>query len=370
MYPSISTDFHVDLTTFDLQASTVKVTLVIVNYNSGADLAACLASVLRQDFDGMEIIIVDNASTDGSLESIQALTYIYPLTIIRSQANLGYAGGNNLGFEHARGEYVAVLNPDTLVDPGWLTELARALDEHPKAGLVTPKILLLDQPEKINTCGNVITMSGLTFCRGLEEPQDHYPDFERIPAVSGAAFLIKRSVLQEIGGFDERFFVYYEDTDLSLRAMLAGYELYYVPTAIVYHKYNFRYSATKSFYQERNRFLALMKTLHWRTLLAMSPSLLVAEIIAWGYALLHGPRHVQSKFNAYRWMIHNFSQIRSAHQQAQTLRRVPDRQLLNLFGSRLIFTQTTTPRLANALDKLVNPFMVLFASLTRNLVSW
>jgi len=218
-----------------------KATVIIVNTNELHHLRRCLPSVLNQRYREYEVLVVDNASTDGSVEYVERE---FPqVKVIRNSANLGYVGANNVGFEHATGEYLVVLNPDTEVEVDWLRELVLTLKNNPSAGLATSKILIMDDPQRINTCGNEITFAGITVCRGLGRPADTYDRLEAVSAVSGAAFAIKRSVLEHIGHFDESFFIYYEDTDLSLRAALAGYDCIYVPTSVVYHKYAFRFSA-------------------------------------------------------------------------------------------------------------------------------
>jgi GT2 family glycosyltransferase len=248
--------------------------------------------------------------------------------------------------------------------------LVIALQTDPCAGLATPKILVMDDSARINTCGNEITFTGLTFCRGLDQPAEKYNQLEIVSAVSGAAFVIKRSVLERIGGFDEAFFIYYEDTDLSLRAMLAGYTCLYVPTSVVYHQYALRFSPRKCFLQERNRYFSLLKTLRWRTLIALLPMLLLSELIAWGYALLRGPEHIRSKLRSYIWLIGNRRQILKARRRVQALRRVDDHMLLDRFGHRLTFTQLTKPWIATMLERILNPLLLLSGRVIRVIVSW
>jgi GT2 family glycosyltransferase len=344
-----------------------RVSIIIVNTNELHHLKPCLQSIFQQTYPDFEALLVDNASTDGSLEYVREA---YPsVKIIRNKTNLGYAGANNVGFKHASGELVAVLNPDTRVNPDWLIELVPFMQDQ-QIGLATPKILLLDRPDLINTCGNQVTYSGLTFCRGLAQPMDRFSVPEIVSAVSGAAFVIKKSLLEKIGGFDESFFLYYEETDLSLRAALAGKSCLYVPTAIVYHQYTFRFSPWKAFYLERNRLFCLLKTFRWRTLLALLPSLLIAEIVAWGYAFLHGPGHLFQKFRTYTWLIANRSQVLEARRCVQALRRVSDRDILEHFDYRLNFTWTTRPWLATLLDLTLNPLLFLFGRLSRIIVTF
>ena len=345
-----------------------RVSVIIVNTNELHHLTRCLPSVFGQAYANWEVLIVDNGSTDGSLDYVSRE---FPsAVVVRNGANLGYAGANNVGFRHATGEYLAVLNPDTEVDPNWLTELVAALDAHPTAGLATPKIVMMDDPAHLNTCGNEITFTGLTFCRGLDEPADAFDRLEPVSAVSGAAFLVRRRVLEEIGPFDESMFIYYEDTDLSLRAMLAGYACLYVPTAVVHHKYVFKFTPRKAFMQERNRYVALCKTLRWRTLAVMLPSLLLSEAVAWGYAGLQGPEHALGKLRSYLWLATHVGEILRARRRAQKLRRVGDRAIVRRFGYRLRLARTTNPVAARVIEHAINPLAFALGRMTRAVVTW
>lgn len=345
-----------------------KASVIIVNTNELHHLEKCLPTVFILDYPDYEVLVIDNVSTDGSIEYIQ--TNFPQARIVRNRQNLGYTGANNVGFQTAAGEFIAVLNPDTQVQPGWLKDSISALNANPNAGLATPKILLTDKPSRINTCGNVITFTGLTFCRGLDEPADNYSMPEVVPAVSGAAFVIRKAVLEQIGGFDERFFMYYEETDLSLRASLAGFTCLYVPTSGIFHKYSFRYSAGKCFYQERNRYFALLKTFKWKTLLVLLPTLFIGEMVAWGYSILKGPGHVHSKFRTYIWLFKNRRLLIEARKATQKLRRVDDKTILKLFGYRLNFAQTAPAWLLPWLDRFFNPALYLLSKLCYSLVAW
>lgn len=342
--------------------------VVIVNTNELHHLRRCLPSIFAQDYDDFEVLIVDNNSTDGSVEYVQQN---FPRArLVRNKENLGYAGANNAGFEHATGDYIMVLNPDTEAMPGFLSEMVRAMDTNPGAGLATCKILLMDQPHLINACGNDISYTGLTFCRGLDRPANQFAQPEVVSAVSGAAFVIRRSVLDEIGGFDESFFIYYEETDLSLRAMVAGYQVIYVPTAVILHNYAFRFSPKKCFYQERNRYYSMLKNLRWRTFLALLPGLLVSEMLAWGYAGLQGAEHVKSKFQSWIWLWQHWGQIMDKRRQVQRIRRVDDRILLKRFSHRLNFAQTTKPWIASTLEAILNPLLLVISKATTAIVYW
>lgn len=342
--------------------------IVIVNFNGLHHLTKCLPSIFRQNYPEYEVIVVDNASTDGSIEF---LAREFPqVMLVRNKANLGYAEANNVGIKQASGKYIAVLNPDTMVDLNWLQELVIALEEDQLAEMATPKILLMDCPEKINTCGNDITLTGLTFCRGLDQPADSYLEPETVSAVSGAAFVIRRCILEQLGGFDEDLFMYYEDTDLSLRVMLAGYRCIFVPKSIIYHQYTFRFPPSKCFYQERNRYYSLLKILRWQTLLVLIPELLISEILAWGYVLLFGVDHIQSKYRSWVWLIVNRRQILKARHNTQRLRQVDDKTILKHFTYRLNFTQTTKPLIGRTLELILNPLMFILGNFSKVLIAW
>ncbi len=343
-------------------------TVIIVSANHLAHLERCVPSVLGQQYDKMRILVVDNASTDGSVEFLKRE---YPqVQIIENSTNLGYAGANNVGFQNSASDYLAVLNPDTEVADDWLRELILALETCPAAGLATSKVLLLRSHERINTCGNEITFAGITTCRGLGQPADRYARLERVSAVSGSAFAIRRSVLQEIGPFDESFFLYYEDTDLSLRAALAGYQCLYVPTSIVYHDYAFRFTASKAYLQERNRIVSLLKVFRWGTLAALLPALLLAEAMAWTFCALKGKDHLRSKLRSYGWIVRNRRQVWEARRETQALRRVGDRRLLRTMSHRLSFAGTTNRQAARALEAIVQPFLWAWGGLCRAVVFW
>jgi GT2 family glycosyltransferase len=318
--------------------STPKVSVIIVNYNGREYLEACLLSVLAEEKIDLEVILVDNDSQDGSADYVEQT---FPqVRVIRNEINGGFSQGNNVGARKARGEYLAFLNPDTVVDPGWLTPLIAALEADPRARLATPKIMQLRDEQRINTCGNQIHFTGLTLCRGLGMDESNFSYPEEVDAVSGAAFVIRKQDFKKLGGLDERFFLYMEDTDLSVRARLAGYKCVYVPTSIVYHDYTLYFGPLKTFYQERNRYLMLLKGLRWRTLLVLLPALFMAEVVTWGFTILRDRRRFLNKLRAYIWILKHWREIVDSRRHVQAMRGVPDRVLISRYTHRLDFAQT------------------------------
>jgi len=315
----------------------LQVSVIIVAYNAQAYLVQCLSSVLETSGAGCEVILVDNASSDGSVEVV--VRNFPQVRVIRNRENQGFGQGNNLGARAARGKYLVFLNPDTIVKPGWLEALITALEDDPRAGLATSKILLLNDPERINTCGNTIHLTGLTLCRGLRHPKNTFNQRESVAAVSGAAFAIRRDLFEQLEGFDEDFFLYMEDTDLSWRARLAGWDCLYVPESIVLHDYHLRITPFKIFYQERNRYLMLLKSFKWGTLIFLLPTLLLAEVITWGFVIWGDRTRLGNKVRAYGWIVRHWSNVLQKRVATQRLRRIDDRELVQAMVSQLDFEQ-------------------------------
>lgn len=344
------------------------VSIVVVTHNSADDIIGCLSSLCEQTWPRYEVIVVDNASTDDTVARVRASCP--QARLVQSRENVGYAAGNNVGFGQARGDVLAVLNPDTRVAPGWLEPLVDALRRDAQVGLVTPKITLLDRPDRINACGNAVTFAGLTVCRGLEAPVASYTQAEDVAAISGAAFAIRRDVLDAIGGFDESFFTYYEDTDLSLRAGVAGWRCRFVPASLVQHEFHFRMSPSKCYWIERNRYAALAHNLRWPTLIALLPALVFSELVVWTYVIGGGPKLVAAKLRSLHWLLTHVGLLREQQQAVQRLRRTTDRELLRSFTSRLTLTQTVPPAIARPIERLVSAVLWVCGRFARLTVWW
>lgn len=334
-----------------------RCTIIIVGYNSAHHLARCLDQLVDRVPAACEIIVVDNASHDETVALLAR--WADRVRCLPLAENRGFAGGNNAGAALATGEFLVFLNPDTVPQPGWLDALLRPLEQDASIGMTTAQLVLSEQPHLINACGNDITWTGLTVCRGLHQPASAWAQPADVAAVSGAAFAIRRTLFEQVGGFDDAYFIYYEDTDLSLRVQLAGYRIVYVPEAVVGHQYRFKFSPQKAYYQERNRWLTMFKTLRLRTLLLLLPGLLLGEVMAWVYAALHGPAHVRAKMQSWQWLWRHRAAVRAKRREIAAWRRISDRQLVSHWSARLRFTGAVAGGPARWLEALA--FVLLSA---------
>lgn len=235
------------------------ISVVIVNWNGAAHLPTCLNALRRQTCRRFEVIVADNASHD---DSRQLLARDYPeVTVVALPENRGFTGGNNAGIRAAQGEFIVLLNNDTEVDPHWLEEIVAAFERHPEAGIIASKMKLFDRRDTFHTAGDFYRFDGIPGNRGVWEiDQGQYDQEEYVFSACGGSAAYRRSMLEQIGLFDEDFFYSCEDVDLAWRAQLAGWKCVYAPKAIVYHKLSATGGgATASFYDGRNFIYVIAK---------------------------------------------------------------------------------------------------------------
>ena len=306
------------------------VSVIVVNFNGMPYVQPCLHSVLNQNFANFEVILVDNKSSDKSLDYVRQ--HFPGVIIVANEKNLGYSGGINSGVAHAKGKYLAPLNVDTEVEQNWLAAMVEVIDSNPDAGAVTPNSLLYRDRSKVGVQGLNIHITGLGFVRRLNTPISDSPKepFE-VNGVSGCSYLIRREILERMGGLNEDNFLYYDDVDLSWMVNLMGYRIYCVPRSVVYHEYELKMSPQKMFWLEYGRWNALLCYLKPLTLIVLLPALVFTEESIIGYCLIRGPRYIWAKLRSWFFVARNLGQVMRRRKQVQKLRRLSDLQLLGKF---------------------------------------
>lgn len=262
----------------DPPPKTPVITVVVVNWNRRELLRRCLESLARQTHTSFEVLVVDNASEDGSAEMVREMAegYPVPLRLVVNSTNLGFCAGNNRGFEASESELVALLNNDAEAEPGWLEALESAMRLYPDVGMAASKILVWQDPlrpkgeEIIDKCGHLMYPDGQN--RGRGSGQVDRGQFDRVEEVlwpDGCAALYRRAMLEDVGFFDEEFFAYADDAELGLRGRIAGWRCFYTPRAVVRHRRGATLgigSARRLTLIERNRLLLVAKLFPWNLL--------------------------------------------------------------------------------------------------------
>lgn len=211
----------------------MKVTIIIPNYNGKHFMEPCLASLKEQTFRDFKILVVDNASSDGSVAYMKTE---YPdIEVIALDQNYGFSKAVNVGIEHSTTPYVILLNNDTTVDPHYVEEMVKAIEKSPRIFSVSSKMLQMYHPELIDSAGDLYTLMGWGVCRGTGRPVSNYTESDEIFTACAGAAIYRRSAFEKIGYFDENHFAYLEDIDVGYRAKIYGYKNMYCPTALVYH---------------------------------------------------------------------------------------------------------------------------------------
>ena len=265
-----------------------RLSIVIPNWNGAHHLPTCLDALRRQTVPDLEIIVVDNASEDNSRE---LLATDYPaVRVIALPENRGFTGACNTGMQAATGPFVALLNNDTEVDPGWAAAVLDAFDRYPDAGMVASKMLLFNERDRLHTAGDYYRVDGRLGNRGVwERDEGQYDREEYVFSACGGSAVYRRGMLDEIGLLDDDFFFFAEDMDLAWRAQLAGYRCIYTPHAVVYHHLAATGGGvTASFYDGRNMIWLLVKDYpaalwrkHWHRILRAQLGLAWEALRAW-----------------------------------------------------------------------------------------
>lgn len=312
--------------------STELISIIIVNWNGRKWLKRCLDSLAAQTYKDYEIIFVDNNSQDGSVKFVKKN---YPfVNIVLSSSNLGFAGGNNLGYKHSHGEYVLLLNNDTWVEPGFLSKFRSAFDRIPNLGSVQSKLILMDNPSKLDVVGSYWTNSTHLYHYGLGKDGSLAEYNEPLPVFSnkGASMLISRKAIERVGLFDDDFWCYYEETDLCHRLWLAGYECWYYPDAVAHHALggtSLQFdNAFIQFHNFKNKLLSFLKNFSLPTLLIVLPIYLMVNIaLSFFWLAARKPRHCLALYQSFGWNIGHFGETLRKRKRIQKYRKRTDQQI-------------------------------------------
>lgn len=285
------------------------ISIIVVNYNSKKDLAELFSSLEQCTYQNTEWIVVDNASKDNDFE---ALLKQYPnqLKVIHSPENKGFAAANNLGVLEAKGAYYLFINPDVVVNPDFLESLVTVMQRNEKIGMVSPKIKYYNEPDFIQYAGstkvNPLTMRNHSHGKNK---RDHplYQVTKSTAYGHGAAMMVPKEVIEQVGLMDERYFLYYEELDWCERIRKAGFEIYYVASSLVYHKVSQSVqsnSYTQVFYMNRNRILfARLNHTIWQVMAYLFYAIFIQTPI-YIYRYINKPILLKAYLNGLRWHLH------------------------------------------------------------------
>ena len=305
------------------------VSIIILNYNAGQILLDCFESVVKTNYDNFEIIVVDNASEDKSY--MKCKEKFERIHLIENEKNLGYCEGNNVGIKSAKGEFVVILNPDTIVDPDWLNELFLAYYKHGEA-LYQPKHLSLKEKSTIMSTGNMMNVFGFGYAREKgEKDVNQHNTIEQIGYASGTCLFVPSSIFKKVGLLDPFIFLYHDDLDFGWRAAQLGIKSYYVPSSVIYHaeSYLLRWNAEKFFWLERNRKYCLQTHYSKSTYSKILPTLILVDFFVWIFYLSKG--FLGSKIRAELDIRKNRKKISERYEHLERLKKISDKDLVMSF---------------------------------------
>lgn len=322
--------------------------VIVLNYNGKSLIEPCLSSLLNSDYPNFEIILVDNASCDGSVElAVEISKTDRRLRIIKNSSNSFYTGGNNIGINNAKGDFILILNNDTEIEKKCLRELSDALKKE-NIGAAQPKILIQGGHSMIDNTGGIIDFYGYTKGRGQREiDKGQFDNDEDIFYAGGTAMALKKSVLDKVGIFDAKFVAHWEDVDLSWRIRLAGYGIIFVPKAIIEHKISrtikkFGNKANISFHIRKNRISGLIKNYNLLHLFSFLPFVLLFYLLIFLKELFFD-RNMALAFtsiSALLWNLKELPYILNRRKIVQgEIRAVSDRQIMRNMYNKSILLQ-------------------------------
>ena len=321
------------------------VSVIVLNYNAGDLLLNCIGSLKKSTYANLEILVVDNISSD---ESQRKCKEKFPdIKLIQNEKNLGYCGGNNIGIKEAKGEFIVILNPDTIVEPNCVKELILAYKKFGD-GLYQPKILSLNEENIIQSTGNMLHVFGFGFARDKgNRITDKKEEVEKIGYASGTCLFTSRKVIEKVGLLDEFLFLYHDDLDLGWRAAQIGINSYYVPDSKIFHveSYSLKWSAKKFYWLERNRKYCLLTHYSKETYGKMRFSLMLVDLFVWVFYISKG--FLGAKIKAELEIRKNKEIIEKKFNELEKRKTVSDEKLIKNFPDEIFVPRNVSQESMN-----------------------
>ena len=327
--------------------SSPLVSIIILNYNAGNLLLNCVDSVFKSTYPNFEVLVVDNISTDNS--HIICKEKFEKIHLIKNKENLGYCEGNNVGIRNADGEFIVILNPDTIVEPDWLNHLMSAYSKFGE-GLYQPKFFSLNEKLVLQSTGNMLHIFGFGFARDKGKADDEkIKSVEKINYASGTCLFTSKLVLDKVGLLDPFLFLYHDDLDLGWRAAQIGINSFYVPQSIIYHaeSYSIKWSSKKFYWLERNRKYCLLTHYSKETYAKMRLSLFLVDVCVWLFYLSKG--FLGAKIRAELDIFRNRKAIKIKYNQLEKIKIISDKELIKKFPDEIFVPKNVSEPIFNQL---------------------
>lgn len=344
-----------------------KVGVILINYKDYAKrfLADCRQGLLGQDYPraDWQVFIVDNASTP---ETAAYLKEMFPEAEVLPRPDGNYCAANNLGFQRAIAagcDYLVTVNMDTVAEPSWLSELIKALEQNPEAAIAQSRIYLYPKNEeernkpRLNTLGNIIHYLGYGFTSFYGQPDrqlEGYPEIDGY--ASGCSFIIRPEDWRAVGGYNEEFYMYHDDVELSLKVRLLDRKIILAPQSKIYHKYEFDRSIRMFYYLERNRWLTILSFYPAVLIILLTPALLFMQLGSVLYSVLHRRFGTSLRLIQYFLRPSSYKFIIQTRKQIKTFKKSRFRDLARGFKGRILFQEISNP----VLIYFVNPVLAAY----------